>query len=66
MNLTLNGKPETCAQDITVERLLAEKRIDPESIAVEVNLNIIRREYLSSTLLAEGDVVEILRFVGGG
>jgi sulfur carrier protein len=66
MRVTINGKPDACEPGTTVGQLLAARTIDPESVVVEVNLAILRREQLSAATLKDGDVVEILRFVGGG
>jgi thiamine biosynthesis protein ThiS len=35
-------------------------------VAVEVNLDVIRRDKLDDRILREGDRVEIVSFVGGG
>jgi sulfur carrier protein len=66
MQVTINGKNETFISSITLARMLASRNIDPQTVVVEVNLDIIPREQLESTPLKEGDAVEILRFVGGG
>lgn len=65
MNITLNGKPcETGAENII--SLLEENSHRPELVAVEVNGEIIPRENYGTYRLGEGDVVEIVTFMGGG
>lgn len=65
MELRINGeRMEVRAQ--TVEALLAELGIKTGSVAVEVNLNIVRRKDYALSALREGDTVEIVNFVGGG
>jgi sulfur carrier protein len=66
MQVTINGKAETFEQGMTVAQLLAAREIDPACVVVEVNLSIPRREQHAAAALKNGDVVEILRFVGGG
>lgn len=65
MKLQVNGQEHVTARR-TVHELLDELRIAPERVAVEVNLKVIRRADLGQYELREGDVVEIVNFVGGG
>jgi thiamine biosynthesis protein ThiS len=51
---------------MSVAALLAQLDIDPRRVAVEHNLNIIKRQTYSDTLIGEGDRLEIVNFVGGG
>jgi sulfur carrier protein len=62
----INGRPEALPDACTVEKLLLSKSIDPACVVVEVNKNIVQRERYSSSVVLPGDMVEILRFVGGG
>ena len=39
---------------------------DPARIAVECNEKIVPKVLYAETVLADGDVVEIVNFVGGG
>ncbi len=66
MKITLNGELVDLACSLTVTDLLAQLEIDPRGVAVEHNLVVIKRAAYDSTTLAEGDEVEIVRFVGGG
>ncbi|HMK61737.1 MAG TPA: sulfur carrier protein ThiS [Dissulfurispiraceae bacterium] len=65
MNILLNGesKQTKCK---TVSELLNELDIRLGRVAVEVNLQIIRKTDYESHQLSEGDIVEIVNFVGGG
>jgi thiamine biosynthesis protein ThiS len=49
-----------------VAQLLVTLKIVPERVVVEVNLTILKRAELVSTILKDGDEVEIVHFVGGG
>jgi thiamine biosynthesis protein ThiS len=51
---------------MTILAYLEQSGYTPERVVVEKNLEIIPRESLDSTLLEDGDSVEVLRFVGGG
>jgi thiamine biosynthesis protein ThiS len=66
MEITVNGEPRTVGQGLTITALLAEMGIKPGPIAVEINGQIISKMEHGTTLLAAGDRVEIVSFVGGG
>jgi thiamine biosynthesis protein ThiS len=66
MLLTINGTPRDLGNASTVEQLLAELELDPRAVVVELNREIIRRPAIAATPVREGDVVEIVHFVGGG
>jgi sulfur carrier protein len=66
VTIRLNGEPFQIAGPVTIGALLAELQIDPRLVAVEHNLVVLKRQRYDSTTIAEGDEVEIVRFVGGG
>lgn len=66
MVITLNGERYELEQPVTVIDLLARLDIDPRRVAIEHNLNIIRRQTFCDVIVKEGDSVEIVNFVGGG
>ena len=66
MQLTINGTPRELSRSGTVEQLLAELELDPRAVVVELNREIIRRPVIAATPVHDGDVVEIVHFVGGG
>lgn len=50
----------------TVAQYLAQAGWDTARLAVERNGDIIPRAQYGETVLEDGDVLEIVRFVGGG
>ncbi len=66
MNIRVNGEEKEIADGLNVARLLEEWQIRPGRVVVELNRNIVSREAHGSTLLNEGDALEIVHFVGGG
>ena len=62
----VNGERRQVPDDTTAAALLAQLGIQPERVVVEVNLTILKRDQLVSTVLHPGDQVEIVHFVGGG
>lgn len=51
---------------MTVTALLAHLAIDARRVAVELNLLVLKRAAFDTTMVNEGDEVEIVNFVGGG
>jgi sulfur carrier protein len=66
MKLTINGEIADNIQAQTIQELLEELKIVSGRVAVEVNLNIVKRAEFGAFRLNEGDVIEIVNFVGGG
>lgn len=66
MRLTVNGRESVFERTLSVAELLAEFDLAPLRVAVEVNLQLVKRASFDSTLLSEGDQVEIVTLVGGG
>ncbi len=63
--VTVNGE-KVDAQGKTIAQFIKETGYNIDRVVVEVNLKIIDRKSFDSTILADGDSVEILNFVGGG
>ena len=66
MVITLNGESYELDQPVTVSALLERLEIDPRRVAIEHNLEIIRRRTFETVVVREGDRVEIVNAVGGG
>jgi thiamine biosynthesis protein ThiS len=66
VHITLNGEHFEIDAPLSVTALLARLDIDPRRVAVEHNLDIIKRQRFSDVVVGEGDTVEIVNFVGGG
>ena len=65
--VTVNGAGRVVAAGTSIAGLLASLSLDPRGVVVEHNEIILRdRDSLSGVFLADGDVVEIVHFVGGG
>ena len=66
ISLTLNGEMRRFTADGSVADLVRDIGLDPAKVAVERNLEIVPRSTLADVRLADGDVLEIVHFVGGG
>lgn len=65
LSITLNGEPRRTAAR-TIAALVQEIGLDLAKVAVERNREIVPRSTLADALLGDGDVLEIVHFVGGG
>jgi thiamine biosynthesis protein ThiS len=66
MRLIVNGETREAPDSATIADLLACLEIDGRRVAVERNLEIAPKSLWKTTLLADGDRLEIVQFVGGG
>ena len=66
MRLTVNGRPVELDRPTPLLDYLGGLGVDARAVAVEVNARILDRDEFASTTLQEGDVVEVVRMVGGG
>ena len=65
--VTVNGDERRMAPGCTLGDLLREHELDPRMVVVERNREILRdRDAFDRLTLADGDVLEIVHFVGGG
>lgn len=65
LTLTVNGEIRRTSAP-TIAALVRELELAPEKVAVERNGEIVPRSTLAEAALADGDVLEIVHFVGGG
>ena len=66
LELTVNGEGRSVPGPATVQDLLEGLGLDPRGIVVELNRRIIRRPDIGRTALRDGDILELVHFVGGG
>jgi sulfur carrier protein len=66
MTVFVNGVAHGIDQPLTVHDLLMELGLESRRLAVEINGEIVFRDRRDSTLLSEGDRVEIVHAIGGG
>lgn len=65
-SILVNGRPQAWRSGLTVARLLEELNLPAEGVATERNGQVLRRAERVRTLLEPGDVIELVRLVGGG
>ena len=65
MRVTINGKAEEMSGS-TVLEILTAKDVSPQMVAVELNSKMLERDELNSTVVKDGDAIELLFYMGGG
>ncbi len=65
-SVLVNGRPQPWRAGLTVARLLEDLNLPAEGVATERNGKVLRRAERDRTLLEPGDVIELVRLVGGG
>jgi len=64
--VTVNGMATECPPGLSVDQLLLRLQLPLDRIAVERNRRIVPRDQRASVEVEEGDVFEVVTFVGGG
>jgi sulfur carrier protein len=66
MRVVVNGEDRQFPEGTTIASLLGALGLGEVRVAVEVNRTVVPRSRHAETAVAEGDRVEVVRFVGGG
>jgi sulfur carrier protein len=66
MRIQINGESRELTGSLSVRQLLDLLNIGSVPVAVERNEQIVPRAEHTTTLLEDGDRIEIVQFVGGG
>lgn len=66
INVTINGEAHKFKAAMKLDALLEELDIDCKKVAVEKNLEIVPKSTYTSVMVEDGDMFEIVHFIGGG
>lgn len=66
MQITLNGKITNIEKNLTISNLLKKYNIEPNMVAIEINLDILPVSQYEEREIKDGDKIELVEFVGGG
>jgi sulfur carrier protein len=66
IDVVINGQPHSVSAGITISVLLESLGLVGKRVAVERNREVVPRAQHATTVLAEGDRLELVTFVGGG
>lgn len=64
--IKVNGEEVENACGLSLEVYLKENKYTISRVAVELNGNIVPKKSYSETIIANGDKLEVVSFVGGG
>lgn len=66
VHIIVNGEPARIGSGQSLTDWLASLDRDPRSVAIEINGSIAPRDTYGSTILHDGDRLEVVHFVQGG
>ena len=66
ITIQVNGQPTELPQPCSVSDLLEQLQTGSAPVAVERNREVVPRSRHATTLLEQGDQVEVVTLVGGG
>jgi sulfur carrier protein len=66
MEVTVNGSRRDVPAGLSVRALVEHLGLTEGPVAVEINRTIVPRARHADHIVAPGDVIEIVHFVGGG
>lgn len=66
INLTVNGKPRSLDESVDLATYLSSFGVNLQFVAVGYNGEVIKKELYPKVDLRDGDILEIVRPVGGG
>lgn len=64
--IKVNSKVIEGLENVTVAELLKELNYKTMYVAVEINNKIVPKSNYENTIISNGDVIEVVSFVGGG
>ncbi len=66
MHIKINGEQRELTTEFSLHELLQELSLPHDRVAIELNQKVVRRAEWPRVNLREGDMLEIVHFVGGG
>jgi sulfur carrier protein len=66
MQITCNGETKNIDPGTTLVALIKNLNLNPDTVVAECDGRIIKREEYDALVLTEGNIIELVRFVGGG
>ena len=66
MKITCNGETKELTQNTTLVSFIKDMDLNPDTVVAECDGRIIKRGEYDTLILSDGNVLELIRFVGGG
>lgn len=66
ISVIINDVEHTFDDRLTVTAMLDAMELKPEKVAIERNEEVIPRSTYKTAMIENGDIIEIVHFIGGG
>jgi thiamine biosynthesis protein ThiS len=66
MQITINGQKREIAPTLSLQDVIAKFCVNASLVIAEHNGSIVKSPFWPKTTLCEGDVIELVTYVGGG
>ena len=66
IKIKINGKLSTIQDNVTLYSYLKKLKVPLKKVAIELNREIVNKNYLKKIKLKKNDKIEIVHFIGGG
>ncbi|MEK6197532.1 MAG: sulfur carrier protein ThiS [Desulfobacterales bacterium] len=66
MKITCNGETKEITPNTTLLSFIRDMNLNPDTVVAECDGRIVKREEYDNLILSEENVLELIRFVGGG
>jgi sulfur carrier protein len=66
MKITCNGETKELTTNTTLVSFIRDLDLNPDTVVAECDGKIIKRDEYDTLILTDGNVLELIRFVGGG
>ena len=66
IKIKLNGEERLLDKPLDISSLFLMLELPAENLIVELNRELLHKNQYKQTILANGDELELIRFVGGG
>jgi len=66
MKITCNGETKEITPNTTLISFIRDMDLNPDTVVAECDGRIVKRDEYDNLVLSEENVLELIRFVGGG
>lgn len=66
VTIQINGEKKEVAANTNLTEMLRKFSMPAERVAVELNNEVVRRKDWETKEISDGDIIEVIHFVGGG
>ena len=66
ISVVINGEKREVPEGVHLDRLLELFSLPRQRVAVELNHSVVRRGQWPEIIISDGDLIEVVHFVGGG